>query len=469
MGGKGKRIRTREVVPLLTLLVDKNLVVIEQTPHGQRYRLTETVREYLLELFGHNVEAAASRKKHRRYFVEFAELSEARLTSADVHKWTEIYEDEHDNLRLAQENARREDPKDALRIAGSLWRFWTSQGYVEEGKNRVLQALNECGDTGESLERAHGLHALGALCWALGDLNAGEDALQQSLAMHRKLGDKYGVANNLLKLGNIALDRSQFEEGRIRYEECLAIYRELELPERMASVLNNLGNTAAEQGNSEQALEIYEEALALARRSGNLSTLPYALGNIAVVHLGDCRYEEAMKLLKEAMLLSEQTGDRRVAAANSLAMSSTAFALGKYEEARELFEQAVRDADAIGDVLTASEARLQLAELLFELGDAGSALSLCRDAYTGYKVLSGSGRMARLFMVGAILLCDPRLWRVADRLRTESGVQLTQHERRRLDRHVCRVRDAMGEEAFSRALREGETMTVDEAVARVLG
>ena len=466
---RSKKLKTKEVLPLLTLLVDKNLVVTEQTPHGQRYRLTETVREYLLELFGHNVEAVASRKKHRHYFAEFAESSEARLTSPDVHKWTEIYEDEHDNLRLAQENARTEDPNEALRIAGSLWRFWTSQGYVEEGKNRVLQALNESGDAEESLERAHGLHALGALCWVSGELDLAEDALQQSLAMHRKFGDQYGVASNLLKLGNISLDRSQYALARSQYEESLTIYRALNMPEHVASALNNLGNIAAEQGDMELALQIYEETLAVSRKAGNPVILPYALGNMAVAHLAQCRYDEAMRLLKEAMRLAEETGDRRVAVANRLVMGTAAHSMGNTDYARQLLEETVHEADSIVDLVTASEARLRLAELLFDMGDADSAIALCREGCAGYQVLGGVASMARVFMIAGMVLSDPRLWGVGNRLRSENGVLLMANERRRLDHHVRRVRDAIGNEAFDAAWREGENMTMDEAVAIVLG
>ncbi|MGH3967217.1 MAG: ATP-binding protein, partial [Mycobacterium sp.] len=57
-----------QVLDQLTLLVDKSLVVAENTSGRTRYRLLETVRQYALEKLAESGEADAVRARHRDYY-----------------------------------------------------------------------------------------------------------------------------------------------------------------------------------------------------------------------------------------------------------------------------------------------------------------------------------------------------------------------------------------------------------------
>ena len=85
----------------LTLLVDKSLVVAENTSGRTRYRLLETVRQYALEKLGESGEADDVRTRHRDHYHGDggrSQLSRAGLTTASICSGptTEI-----DNLRAA--------------------------------------------------------------------------------------------------------------------------------------------------------------------------------------------------------------------------------------------------------------------------------------------------------------------------------------------------------------------------------
>ena len=64
----GADIQRFQVLDLLTLLVDKSLVVADDTGGRTRYRLLETVRQYALEKLGESVEADAVRSRHRDHY-----------------------------------------------------------------------------------------------------------------------------------------------------------------------------------------------------------------------------------------------------------------------------------------------------------------------------------------------------------------------------------------------------------------
>ncbi len=61
-----------QVLDLLTLLVDKSLVVAENSRGRTRYRLLETVRQYALEKLGESGEADAVRTRHRDHYTALA-------------------------------------------------------------------------------------------------------------------------------------------------------------------------------------------------------------------------------------------------------------------------------------------------------------------------------------------------------------------------------------------------------------
>ena len=93
-------IERYQVLDQLTLLVDKSLVVAENTGGRTRYRLLETVRQYALEKLGESGEADAVRARHRDHYTSMAALLDAPART-DYEQRVEQAEVEMDNLRSA--------------------------------------------------------------------------------------------------------------------------------------------------------------------------------------------------------------------------------------------------------------------------------------------------------------------------------------------------------------------------------
>ncbi|HUL98150.1 MAG TPA: adenylate/guanylate cyclase domain-containing protein, partial [Mycobacterium sp.] len=73
-----------QILDQLALLVDKSLVVAENTSGRTRYRLLETVRQYAQEKLGESGEAEAVRSRHRDHYTSMAALLDAPARS-DYH------------------------------------------------------------------------------------------------------------------------------------------------------------------------------------------------------------------------------------------------------------------------------------------------------------------------------------------------------------------------------------------------
>ena len=115
-----------EVLDLLSSLVDKSLVMVEQEAGQTRYRLLETMRQYVQERGRERSEMHPVRRRHQEFFVALAEAAEPQLQGPQQTAWLHRLEQDHDNLRHALTGG---DPQAALRLAGALWRYLLVRGY----------------------------------------------------------------------------------------------------------------------------------------------------------------------------------------------------------------------------------------------------------------------------------------------------------------------------------------------------
>ena len=85
---------------LLSALVDKSLVRVEERAAGVRYRMLETVREYAAGELG-AAEAAEAAEAMFEWALDLATRADAELSGADSARWRELLDDEYPNLRAA--------------------------------------------------------------------------------------------------------------------------------------------------------------------------------------------------------------------------------------------------------------------------------------------------------------------------------------------------------------------------------
>src|SRR6185312_8754773 len=109
-----------QILDQLALLVDKSLVVAENTAGRTRYRLLETVRQYALEKLGESGEADAVRSRHRDHYTSMAAQLDAPSPIGHEQR-IEQAETEMDNLRGAFGwSLETGDVEGALELATSL-------------------------------------------------------------------------------------------------------------------------------------------------------------------------------------------------------------------------------------------------------------------------------------------------------------------------------------------------------------
>lgn len=303
----GTEVERYQVLDQLTLLVDKSLVVADDTGGRTRYRLLETVRQYALEKLGESGEADTVRARHRDHYTAMAALLDAPAATGHQQRVNQI-EAEIDNVRAAFAWSRETgDVERALQIASSLQPLWLTRGHLREGLSWIDEALAD-------LATLDGEVAPAAL------------------------------ADAALFDGWVGVPQRRGQAA-----EALAIARQLDDPPLLVRALTACFGTAA--FNHEEAATYFAEAIGLARALGDKWRLSQLLGfqAYAAMMAGDPIAERAAE---EGRDLADAIGDRYASVQCRLwGIAGRRAVDGDLSGADAELRELIADADAAGDPL----------------------------------------------------------------------------------------------------------------------
>jgi non-specific serine/threonine protein kinase len=471
-------IHDHEVLNLLTGLVDRSLVVYEETGAGGRYRFLETMRQYSSERLEEAGETDAARGRHLAFFLRLAAAAEPHLTGAEQGEWLDRLETELDNVRAALDWAGSSDAghrsigerpdapelatlpagEAGLRLAGALWRFWAVRGYLTEGRERLARGL--ANPVGGTPGRAKALTTAGSLAYRQGDHQTARSLFEEGLAIQQQLGDRPGIAASLHSLGLVAYHRGEIEAARSLYEEGLTIRRESGDRWGIAASFHSLGNIAYDQGDHEAARSLYEEGLAIRRELGDHSGVAASLNDLGMVALARADYQTACSLFEESLSIKRDMGNRLGVASSLYNMAIATYAQGDLVTARSRCVEGLAIQAELGDrlgIATSLEALAMLACGRPGRPGGGQTAGDPEGSRTVERAdTAAAGRAARLF--GS-----------SEALREAIGAPLRPNEHAAYRRQVRRLRAMLGEPAFAAAWAEGRAMHLGQAVATALG
>ncbi len=274
----GSEVRPDSALDRITVLLGHSLLRRESDPDGElRVTMLETIREYAHEQLHASNEIEATWRVHAAYVLALAETAEAALTGHQQTVWLTRLEAEHDNLRAVLSWAMAcDEVETALRLAGSLWRFWQMHGHVREGR-RWLDAALALPAPAAPASRGKVLNAAGVLSFQQGEYAASGALHREDLELRRALRDEPGIAQALNNLGVVARNAGDIAAAQALHEESLAIRRALGDRWGVAQALNNLGVVARMQGDLTRAEALHEESLAIRRELGDKRGMVVAL------------------------------------------------------------------------------------------------------------------------------------------------------------------------------------------------
>jgi predicted ATPase/class 3 adenylate cyclase/DNA-binding CsgD family transcriptional regulator len=267
----GGDVERYQVLDQLTLLVDKSLVVAENTSGRTRYRLLETVRQYALEKLAESSEADALRARHRDHYTAMAALLDAPARTGHEQRLGQA-ETEIDNLRAAFGwSCEHSDIELALALASSLQPLWLARGRIREGWAWFDTVLTD--DCAHDLEVAAAVRARAladsALLDTWVDAAASVDRAQQALVIARELDDPALLVPALTVCGLIASYSYNAEVTRTCFAEALGLARALDDRWRLSQILALQAAAASVAGDPIAARAAGEEGRDVADAIGD--------------------------------------------------------------------------------------------------------------------------------------------------------------------------------------------------------
>ena len=426
-----EQLSNSDVLALLRQLIDKSMVVVDQTPHGTRYRLLESQHAFAKE----RAQAAGDLPDLERRHAEWC-LALAQSVAAPWPEPEQVARlvREHDNLRAALRSCiNRGDATLGLRLGVTLWSLWYTQGLYAEGRKWLGELLALPTEATPATLRARGLAFAGYLSSHQGQMSEAEALLNEGLTTAERAG------------------------APLEHTLCSDF----------------MGDLARRRGDLTEAAARFEGTIGLARGAGRRLWEAWAVYHLTRVRweLGDANVARAT--LDETVYLSSGGSEPRLDA-HVLAMRGRLATLdGDHQAALAFEDESLALLRTIGDQQGLAFARLEAAASALDRGDGphaarhlDAALALASESGEQLVLTRGLEAVARL-VATAEPLQALRLAGGAGALRGSLGLHPSGPERERLESWVSDARRRLGEAGAAVAWARGQHDTVAQSLARV--
>jgi predicted ATPase len=361
----------------LDSLVEKSLLLRRTDSDGEsRFRMLETIREYAHGRLESSGELDDVRRVHAGWFAELAESPDADSRTGDQSAAVARLGDDYANFRAAIDWAREHrDGQLLLRIATALLPFWSTRGYIGEGRRTLEEALEL-----EGSRPARALVGLSSLRTLTGDSDGLLDDVNDALSAAKELGDPLVLAQGWNLLGVV--------EGTM------------------------IGSLARAEEGWRHALEYAERGNLRAERAESIGWLMMS------ANFGPQPVEEGIALCKR--FHDEPGADPFIKANACVELGALEAMCGDFRRARELIGEGRRTIADLGFFLAGTATAQEAFYVEMLAGDTAEALRIMRESYA---VLEQLGERSYLSSAAALLahaLCAEGQLVEADRLSRKS-------------------------------------------------
>ncbi len=431
---EGADLTLGDVLDLLMRLVDKSLVVVDQSRDAARYHFLDTIRQYARDKFSTLDETDRTRicDQHLAYFLAFVREMDQTVRGTEQEAGLVQLDRELDNVRAALAWSAGTNNVDAeMGLALALWRYWRVRSFFSEGRRWLADALAR-GEACPPALRAKALLGAGSLANYQADYAQARGFLEASLKLHRQLKDNQGIGLSLNLLADGKTMTGEFAGARRDLQESVAIFRKLNDPRGTGYALYFLGSLLLRTGELAQARPLLEESLTRLTRVGD----KWWIGN-TLLQLGWClnrqgEHDRALQLLQEALDMSTQFNDTRGTGRALMYVGEVKYSQGDYTAARLKYIESLK--------------------MFHEIGDKWAETS-CLEGLAYIAAAQNEARRVA-YLLGA-----------AEHMHERLGAPLLAVYRESNEKSANRARKQLGAQDFSQAWAEGRALNDEQAIS----
>lgn len=430
-----------DVLDLLTSLIEKSIVMLEEREDATRYRMLETIRDYALEkaqAAGGMVSMASTAARHCEHYAALAADANRGLKGPDQATWLWRLEVELDNIRaaMAVTFTGSVDAFIAVKMSLRMLSFWMLRGYVKEGRRFVKAALEMPAIQASDLAQGHALYVSACLATSQSDHTEARAMLEICLGLRRRLGNPVDIAATLSTLSLARLQAGDAEGAAAAEQEALNIFREASDRLGEAIGLLHLGQIALVEGDDAQARQ----------------------------HLAAC------------LVIAREIKNQEIEGACQLVQGEVAFAGGQAAEARLWCTRSLTVCREAGDKRGEANAMWWLGKIDSQTGDTASAQQRLGEALTAFRAFGMREEVLGCLEDHAALIGSNGNIEAAVQLAAAAAgsrhrLSLVRTPRTELAWQVSLAdwRERLHSDEFDEAWHEGSEWNVDHAIQSALG
>lgn len=292
------------VLDVLSSLVDKSILIREESGTVVRFRMLETLRDYGRQALRAAGRAGELRRRHHEWYERLCADAAVGWIGEEQAAWIARLAREQPNLRDALEYCLTEDTETAadagVRTAAGLYEFWNFRGLYGEGRSWLERVLARPGWHSVP-HRIEALCAAGKLAATHGEFSASATALAEA----RDLAGPDAVPASRAQIayleGLLVLSRGESGTAPAHFERVVDLTGPAPAGQLRLSALTLLGWAHELSGDTDRASEYYREVLAITEPRREVLHRAAALRGVAVAAWRDGDRTRARQLMEEAL------------------------------------------------------------------------------------------------------------------------------------------------------------------------
>ncbi|MEV5839349.1 protein kinase [Nocardia sp. NPDC052112] len=324
---------------VLSSLVDKSILIREESHTVVRFRMLETMRDYGRQRLRESGEETELRRRHRDWYQQLVLDAQAGWISDRQPYWIARLERELPNVRDALDSCVSEDTDEAaeagLRTAAALHEFWVLRGLYGEGRTWLDRVLAH--PRAQSIpDRISALRAACEVAAPQGDFQAAAALLAEGRLLAEQAATPAIQGQLAYAAGIIALASGAAADASPSLERAVELLGSNQTEELYVSALTILAWSYELRGQMTRATEHYRRLLSITEAHGELLYRSAALRGLGVSAWLQGERDRAQRLLEEALRVNRRPNSPVFTAFSIEALAWTAADEGDAERAAVL-------------------------------------------------------------------------------------------------------------------------------------
>ena len=382
-----------QTLDVITRLLDKSLLGVEEQEGEIRYRMLEIIRQYASERLQQAQEVEKVEDRHLLYYSELAQRVNPGWYGRAQARLIQQFEAEVPNLRVAL-SCGLETPRDQNRLirgsqlASALGPFWNFMAEYNEGQRWLTKALDGinallAGSHLGSEQRtefvalkARALYEYGFLVWFQSRYDEARTIFAESSTLYEEIRDQTGLAYSNMFLAHSTWGLGQRDLARSLWAQSLEQFKKINDSWGGGMVHSFRGRAERDATNYEQAEWEYNQCLQYFGAVGD----DWGQG-IGFSHLGMMAFQQndpvrAIGLFEQRLVTAKKLGFRQSIAYSNFLIGMASWKLGEPEQVRRYMREALTYMYDINNFATLAECLLGLAWAEAEQGNVERAAYL---------------------------------------------------------------------------------------------